>query len=239
MARIVSAKNITLAVLGLATCLALSACQTTGKTPGKTTSDKIATAVDRAKAAAGQEPKPLSVAERAYKKAPQDELTATDYARALREEGMLDKAAMILQPFAEGKKPLSYTLSEYAAIHLAQGDSKKAEEWAQKAILKDETNFRAFHNLGLALETQAKHEEAERAFRKGLDLWQGNPTTIMNNLALNLAAQGYMDESVEILRKAQTISPDRKEIERNLRIVTALQQAARGPTPMPPKKPKS
>jgi Flp pilus assembly protein TadD len=233
-------KKFSLLIVASIACTALSACQTTNQSRyDKKTTDEVVSAIDRAKAAAGQETKPLTVAERAYKKTPKDELSATDYARALRENGDLDKAAMILAPFAEAKKPLSYTLSEYAAVYLAQGDSQKAEEWAKKAVLKDETNFRAFHNLGLALETQAKHEEAERAFRKGLELWQGNPTTIMNNLALNLAAQGYVDESIDILRKAQAVSPDRVEIERNLRIVTALQQAARGPTPMPPKKPKS
>lgn len=232
MARIFSGHRLKILVLVLTACTMLSACQTTKKL------DKNGNVVNAGGQSVAQEKISLGEAERAYKKNPQDELSATAYARALRENRDLDKAAAVLKPFAVGKKPLSFTLSEYSAIFLAQGDSKAAEKWAQKAVIKDETNFRAFHNLGIALETQAKHEEAERAFRKSLELWQGDPTNVMNNLALNLAAQGYTDESIEILRKAQTISPGRTEIERNLRIVTALQQAARGPTPMPKPKPK-
>jgi len=83
------------------------------------------------------------------------------------------------------------------------------------------------------------HEEAERAFRKALDLWEGDPTSIMNNLALNLASQGHLDEAAEILQKARDVSPNRTEIERNLRIVTALQQSNGIPVPKPKKKPET
>lgn len=226
-------------VLGLGVCLTVTGCQTTSN---KMTDEQLrAQKIDAAmgKAGTSNEVLSLSAAERAYKKNPEDDLAATDYARALRENGSVDQAAMLLKPLADRKDALSYTLSEYAAVLLTKGDSKGAERYAQKAVVKDETNFRAYHNLGLALETQAMHPEAERAFRKGLELWQGDPTSIMNNLALNLSAQGYLDEAIEILRKAQSVAPDRVEIERNLRIVTALQQAARGPTPMPQKKPAS
>lgn len=228
------------ALLALGLCGFLTACGTTKQSPemGKR-SDEIASAVEKARVASGDEVKSLGAAERAYKKAPQDQTAAADYARALREENMLDKAELVLEPFAEGPEPSSYTLSEFAAIQLKKGSPNKAERYAQRAVIADNTNYRAYHNLGVALEAQTKHEEAERAFRKGLEIWQGDPTPIMNNLALNLAAQGYLDESIEILRKAQSMDPKREEVERNLRIVTALQQAARGPTPMPPKKPAS
>jgi Flp pilus assembly protein TadD len=233
--KMVNLNKTTTLMLGIGACLLLSACQTTSA-DAQARSGNVDSAIARANSG---EKMSLAAAERAYKKSPDDAMAATDYARALREEGALDQAAAVLEPFAKNKDALSYTLSEYSAIFLAKGDSSKAETYAQKAIVKDSTNYKAYHNLGLALETQAKHEEAERAFRKGLELWQGDPTIIMNNLALNLSAQGYLDESIEILRKAQSIAPDRVEIERNLRIVTALQQAARGPTPMPPKKPAS
>jgi Flp pilus assembly protein TadD len=58
----------------------------------------------------------------------------------------------------------------------------------------------------------------------------------MNNLALNLASQDFLDEAVAILEKAQTIAPDRIEVERNLRIVRTLQQSARH-APKPVAKP--
>ena len=88
------------------------------------------------------------------------------------------------------------------------------------------------------MDAQGKHPEAERAFRKALDYWQGDPTTVMNNLALNLASQEFLDEAIEILNKAKAISPDRIEVERNLRIVMALQQSSgHRSAPKPKKKP--
>ncbi len=220
------------AFLALGACVALSACQTTpqgshSSGPGMTAGQPGAK-------------KSLAEAERLYKQKPGDELLAADYARALREDKRSDQAAVVLGPFATGKKPTVAALTEYSAVQIALADYKKAEKYAQRAVAADPQNYRAYHNLGLALEAQAKHPEAETAFRKGLDLWQGDdPTPIMNNLALNLASQGYLDESINLLRRAQAIAPNRAEIERNVRIVTALQQAARGPTPTPPRKPVS
>jgi Flp pilus assembly protein TadD len=230
-------RTIKTLLLSAGACALLSACQTTGARPGDAS---LHGDVDKAVAQASiyaQPVKSLPDAERAYKRHPQDDIAAADYARALREAGSLDQAAMVLDPIVKRKEASSYALSEYAAVALAQGSPQKAEEFAQKAVLKDDKNFRAYQNLGIALETQGKHPEAEKALRKALELWQGDPVTIMNNLALNLSAQGYVDESIDILRKAQALAPDRIEIERNLRIVTALQQTTRGPTPMPPKKP--
>ncbi len=227
-------------VLGAVVCLSLSACQTTnGKmTDAPMLSASVDSATARAANAAGDIPaKPLPVAEKLYNKNPSDPLAAMEYARALREAKFTEKALEVLKPFAKSTSAVPPVLLEYSSVLLARGDYAGAETAARKVVALDAGNYKAYHNLGLALETQGKHPEAEQAFRKGLDLWQGNPTTVMNNLALNLASQGYLDESVDLLRKAQTLSPHRTEIERNIRIVTALQQAARGPAPKPVKKP--
>ncbi|MCC6597623.1 MAG: tetratricopeptide repeat protein [Alphaproteobacteria bacterium] len=221
-------------VLMLGACAALSACQTI-PSDGSSSSSLSASARGMG---LDDENVSLEVAERRYKQKPEDERLAVDYARALREDNRNDQAVLVLEPFAAGKTPQSQTLSEYAAIQIALGDYKKAERFAQKAVVGDGNNYRAYHNLGMALEGQGKHPEAETALRKALELNQGDPTTVMNNLALNLASQGYLDESIDILRRAQALSPDRVEIERNVRIVTALQQTARGPTPTPVLKPK-
>lgn len=214
-------------------CLALSACQTT-PAGGNLSSGPGAVS------GKGVSKRSLADAERLYKQKPGDEALAADYARALREDGRAEQASVVLGPFATAKTPAVASLTEYSSIQLALADYKKAERFAQKAVSGDPKNYRAYHNLGLALEAQGKHPEAEKAFRKGLELWQGDdPTPAMNNLALNLASQGYLDESIDLLRRAQAIAPDRPEIERNVRIVTALQQAARGPAPTPPRKPAS
>jgi len=227
-------QRISALILGLSTCVALSACQTT---QSSVPASNIDSAMARAANYGQTSSKSVSYLERVYKKNPDDVKAATDYARGLRNADKLDRAGVILEPFAKKKDAPSFVTSEYAAIHLAEGDYEAAEKYAQKAVISDENNYRAYHRLGIALDAQGMHKEGERAYRKGLELWQGDPTTIMNNLALNLASQGYLGESIEILHKAQSVAPGRVEIERNLRIVTALQQADGVPAPRPGKKP--
>ena len=233
-----STSSLSKFVLILGACTALTACQTSQSTSNIQTSGTLDSAiVERAAVYDRSNNKSPKMLERAYKKNPSDETTAVDYAAALREAGFVDRADLILEPFAKDKMASSLVTSEYAAVKLASGNYEAAEKYAQKAIIADDANFKAYHRLGIALDAQGMHEEGERAYRKGLELWQGDPTSIMNNLALNLASQGFLTESVEILRKAQDVSPNKVEIERNLRIVTALQQAEGAPAPKPRKKP--
>lgn len=232
-------KKTSALLLSLAVCSALTACQTAQSTNYQLNTSAMDGAIERSANYRRASGKSLGYLEREYKKHPDSEIAAVDYAAALRENEKYELADTILSPFANNKDASSLSASEYAAIQLAQGNYDAAEKYAQKAIIADEKNFTAYHRLGIALDTRNMHEEAERAYRKGLELWQGDPTTIMNNLALNLASQGYLDESVEILRKAQDLSPKRVEIERNLRIVTALQQADGVQAPKPGKKPEA
>lgn len=231
-------------LLMLGVAVFLSACQTTqsGVVGAKDQDARINSALERAAASAersGKSTKSLRALENIYKRKSDDEQAAIDYAAALRKNDYLNRAAIVIEPFADGANASSAAQSEYAAIALAQGHNEKAEKYAQKAILKNKNNAEAYHHLGIALDAQGQHEPAERAFRKGLELWQGDPATIMNNLALNLAAQGFLDEAAEILQKARIVAPQRREIERNLRIVTALQQSHGAPAPKPKKKPDS
>ncbi len=225
-------------VLAAVAIITLSACATSapGSLDANDRNARIDAAMQRASDNAGTSFS-LGTLERKYKRHPDDELVAAEYGAALRHNGYLEQADAILAPFAKDKTSSAAVKSEYAAIQLAQGNFKSAEKYAQSAILQDEGYFKAYHNLGIALDSQEMHKEAERAYRKGLELWQGDPTSIMNNLALNLATQEYLDEAAEILQKAKALSPDREEIERNLRIVTALQQTHGAPAPKPPKKP--
>lgn len=219
-------------------CMLLAACQTTGSSANvKSASDSsIDTALERAAAASaakGENRQSLSILEKIYKRNSEDPQAAINYAAALREAEYLNQASMVLAPFANDKKGPPAAKSEYAAIQLALGNNKSAEEYAQKAVTQDHGDYRAYHYLGIALDSQGMHKEAERAFRKALDMWQGDPIPVMNNLALNLASQDFLDEAAAILEKAQSIAPDRIEVERNLRIVRTLQQSARhAPKPM-------
>ena len=222
--------------LSLLACLTLAACSTTGPSDTTNINDAIARAKENVAKRSGQSGS-LSYHESKYKRNSDDPVIAANYARSLREHDYLSRAEIVLAPFATDKDSVAAIKSEYAAIQLAQGKYKAAEKYARQAVEQDPADYQAYHRLGIALDAQAKHEEAEKAFRTGLDHWQGDPTAIMNNLALNLTSQSFLDEAVKILLQAQEISPGKIEIERNLRIVRALQQSTGPKAPKPKTKP--
>lgn len=200
------------------TALVLTGCQSTG-----TTGAGAAPATEQSAAPAQHS---LGTLESQYKKNPDDVNVAIRYARALRENDRLSRASIIIAPFAKNsRKPSSAAKAEYAAIQAALGNYTEADDFATKAIALDSGAYQAYHIQGIALDAKGDHAGAEKAYRKALDLWQGDSTPVMNNLGLNLASQGFLDEASEILRKALETSPDRVEIERNLRIVDALRES--------------
>ena len=168
----------------------------------------------------------LPTLERMYKANSNSQSAALRYATALQDAGRSNRALLVLSPFvdegtAKSNAPL---LTEYASIQAALGNYDAAVSTAQKAVAADPQNGTAFHVLGIALDAQGNHPEAEQAFRQALAHWQGNQAPVLNNLGLNLAAQGFIDEAVDTLNQAVALAPDRPEIERNLRIVVALQK---------------
>lgn len=187
----------------------------------------------------------LEVLERAYKRNSDDAAVATRYGRALREANRLQRSAIVLAPFADDGKKFPQAKIEYAATQAAMGDYTSAEKYVRAAIAQDEKNAQAYHVLGVTLEAQGHHKPAEAAFRNALELWAENPAPVLNNLGLNLAAQGYIDEAIDTLRRALATAPNRTEIERNLRIVSALQPRAHQDAsgynlpPKPQRKPQS
>ena len=209
----------TLTIIALAGFLA--GCQTTGTTG---TGPDVTGTQATSKKASAMPPIPLATAEKRYKQKPSDPKAAMDYAKSLRHADFANQASTILMPFAREKETIPGMKSEMAAIELALGNFDSAEEFGKQAVRQDPTDYLAYQNLGIALDAKQMHPEAERAFRKALENWQGDPTIIMNNLALNLASQNFVDEAIEILEKAKTLSPDRIELERNLRIVRTMKE---------------
>lgn len=162
-------------------------------------------------------------AERAYKQDSQNPQNAALYAKALRQNGLTKRAEIILTPFLKND-PDAALLSEYSAILLEEGRFARAEQYANMAMDKDPRYHMAYQTLGIALDAQGYHDRAEAAFRDGLSIWQGDPVPILNNLALSLSSQGYIEDAQDILRRASEAAPQRSEIERNLRIISALQK---------------
>lgn len=205
-------------------CGILPACQTTsGKPTEKDVSAALARAQEEAFIAAGGKVDPaLKSVESAYKKKPKAQ-TALPYAIALRKAGYANRASIVLAPFAKDKNVSLEIKEEFAAIELDLGRFRSAEQVAADAIRTDPHGaYRAYNYLGLALEAQGRHVEAERAFKKSAELWQGDASVVLNNLGLNLLAQEKLPEAERALAKAAAMAPDRLEIARNLNIVRAI-----------------
>lgn len=214
-----------------ATAISLSACQTTtsGENSAASATDKtqVNEAIERAAHSAGlrtEEQKSLFMAEQAYKKDSKNAQNVLNYGRALRRAGQFTIASTVLEATANQKDGISDIKTEMSSVQLELGNYDRAEKYAQEAVIQNPEDYLAFRNLGIALEAKSMHAEAERAFRKGLDTWKGDPTPIMNNLALNLATQGFVDEAIDILEQAKTLAPDNMKVERNLRIVRTIKE---------------
>ena len=243
--------NLKLLALSTVAALALTGCQTTQKEEMQKPTTSV-TEVSMSKqsrldhvlekaaiesAHAGQQQQSLSYLEKIYKRNSSDQNAAYGYAKALREGGMADKANLVLSPFAFSDNVHTDILVEFSHIQSSLGNYVTAEEYAKRALSQDMGSHKAQHALGIALDAQGRHKSAETAFRSALDTWQGDPIPLLNNLALCLAAQGYLDESVMLLQKAHNAMPNRTEIERNLRIIQTLREATPSFSPRPVKKP--
>lgn len=215
-----SLRLITLMLLS-GTALALTSCGT-ANSKGPATSKTVE---QQAVQSGGGES--LSSAEKAFKKNSDDAGAAIRYSRALREAGRYSRASIVISPFAkDDRKPSAAAKSEYAAVQVALGNYDAAADAARKSISMSDKSWQAHDILGIALDAKGDHANAEKSLRKALEIAPPEQqTAILNNLGLNLAAQGFLDEAAETLRKALATAPDRAEVERNLRIVSALRQS--------------
>jgi Flp pilus assembly protein TadD len=185
--------------------------------------------------AEGKSAEALVSYEKLYKRSFKNADVSLNYAQLLRKAGRVDEALAVLKPFAAkdgsltaGNPPLAMIKTEYAAALIARGDFAEAQKLLDTVLTAPEAaEFHpdASHLAGIALDAQGNHKAAEKLFRQALDSWKGDPTSVMNNLALNLASQGMFDESLTTLRRAQVMAPDKTEIAQNIEIVNDLRRA--------------
>ncbi len=224
--QILLSRKITGLLLVSALSFTLTACQTTKQA---SEADRINTAlqsVANESSANGNSYESMAALENLYKRDSENPDVAAQYAQALRHNDRLNRAIMILRPFAENDRLNNSAVNaEYAALSAASGNYIDTENYARKVVIEEPESGKGYHLLGIALDAQGKHDQAETAFRKALDYWEGDPSPVLNNLGLNLASQGFFDEALETLRQAAATSSGRDEIERNIRIISTLQSS--------------
>lgn len=163
--------------------------------------------------------------------------TALNYAQVLRQVGHADRALIVLSPFVkiEDKKDGTYItaenpdiLLEYASATLAIGRYDRAEMLLQELLRTPEGLELApqAHNLiGVSLDARAMHEEAEPYYREAIEIWSGSATNPLNNLGLNLAHQGYFEESLNVLQQALVMEPQNEKVAANIDLVRELRSS--------------
>ncbi len=218
--------TISVSALSVAACSSTSVGDNMSNPKGASRVDAILERAAKDARASGNKAETVSLLEQVYQRNPDDAAVATGFAQALREDEQYTRARQVVTPFATGKDAYPDAVIELAMVQLSLGQYKEAELTAKKAVKMDAESGRAYLALGTALDAQNDHEEAESAFRQGIDKWKGDPAPIMNNLALNLASQNKLDQAIAMLEKAQEISPSRMELERNLRIIRTLKEGA-------------
>lgn len=167
---------------------------------------------------------------------------AVNYAQLLRKTGKSERALEILAPYAEGRggkvkrnaDPM--VLNEYSAALIEQDRLTEAEKILNQ-VLEDgsasEYHADAYNLLGIVLDAQGKHTEAEQSFHQALDGWKGDKTSVMNNLAICQAAQGKFDEALLTLRQALVMAPKKEVVAHNIQLITDLRQAVLPQPPQP------
>ncbi|MFA5593615.1 MAG: tetratricopeptide repeat protein [Micavibrio sp.] len=229
MFRTIILLSASMAVLATAACSSTAAVTDAKNMSNPAAASRVDAILERAARdakASGSKAETVVLLEQLYERNKDDPAIATGYAQALREDEQFTRARQIVQPYAQGKEAYPDAVTELAMIQLSLGQYQQAEQTAERAIELDPYSGRAFLALGTALDAQNRHDKAEAAFRQGIDKWKGDPAPIMNNLALNLASQNKLEQSIAMLEKAREISPHRMEIERNLRIIRTLQEGA-------------
>ncbi len=182
-----------------------------------------------------------------YKRDSNNVDNALSYAQVLRKTGHPQRSVMVLSRFvdrtnyaefatADDKKRKSKKLKqydrmlilEYASALLEMGQFERSERFLQPMLEDKKASdlHPQVHNLiGVSMDARAMHGKAEMHYRAAMDGWEGTPINVMNNLALNLAHQGYFDESLDLLRRARVMAPDQESVAANIDIVTDLQKA--------------
>ncbi len=119
--------------------------------------------------------------------------------------------------FAEAKNIYMEVLAadpeNFDALHLLGvlahqfGNHELAVDLIEKAVLRNAENPGAFNNLGEAYKGAKRLDQAERCYRRALEL-KPDFAEVCSNLGMALKGLGRLDEAVQVYREALDLKPD-------------------------------
>jgi Flp pilus assembly protein TadD len=146
----------------------------------------------------------LAFQQKLYNSDPRNPDYILSYAHALRRAGQIDDALLVIRTPAKGPRATEPLMTECSMVLIAAGKYDEALEFAQKALEENDKSPGAHEALALALSGLNKNADAQLQFERALKLWpeDTNKTSIINNLAMSLAAQGKISEARDIMSQA-------------------------------------
>jgi len=122
---------------------------------------------------------------------------------------LYDRTGDTARANAEYQKALNNTpndpalLNDYGYFHYVRGNWKEAEVQFRRALAIDNSNARAWNNLGLTLAQLGNYDAAYEASAKAV-----GPAEARANVAMIMVSHGRFDEATRSLQQALAINPD-------------------------------
>jgi Flp pilus assembly protein TadD len=123
-------------------------------------------------------------------------------ARALRELGLFDDAAALLQAGVKRHPRDPRVRMQFGILRMDQQQVSSALVHFKAAARLDKENPEAWNNLGFALIASGRPDEAVDALRRSLQL-DASPLQTRNNLGFALVAADRVDEAWRVFQAAQ------------------------------------
>jgi tetratricopeptide (TPR) repeat protein len=149
----------------------------------------------------------IAYAEQALKENPNSVSLRLVHADMIAEKGRVDEAIKSLRDITKGSPQDLEVLVTMANIYQRAKKNDEATTIAESLVKQFPDDVNAYFQQGAIYERQKKYAEAERAFRKALDLEKDNPA-VLNYLGYMLADRGVkLDEAVALIEKAVNQDP--------------------------------
>jgi tetratricopeptide (TPR) repeat protein len=151
--------------------------------------------------------KALEHCEQALRSAPESRDLQIVHADLIAEKGRLDEGIRNLQRLTRGNDDDLAVFSTMTSIYQRARKWDQAQDVVNTAIRRFPTDENVYLLQGSLYEQQKKYNDAERAFRKALDIEKDSPA-VLNYLGYILADRGVkLQEALEMLHRAVAADP--------------------------------
>ena len=130
--------------------------------------------------------------------------------------GRLDEARAIYERIIELDPSQPSALDLLGMIHHQQGRQEQAADFVQRAIAAAPTVAGFYHHLGVIRMKQRQCADAEKSFRRAMELGMAGHVESLNNLGLALQGQGRVDEAIEQFQRTIELHPTHPAARNNL-----------------------